>query len=103
MMSNSTPTTFAWRVWRISNGKAHIEKVVVAKRTKTYVWAVSAGHENTAYAMSTKNKFAVATGCGNYSQEPCCERLFFTEQEAFNYAIELNKNRKPYYHGDRYS
>ncbi len=100
IMSNNT---FAYRVWRLSTGKAHIEKVVVVKRTKTYVWVSPPNLAHTDYAMSIKNKFAVADGRGNYSQEPCCERLFFTEQGAFNYAMKLNENRKPYYHGDRYS
>jgi hypothetical protein len=84
---------FAWRFWRLSTGKACIKKCVVQKRTPSYTWAVPNELVNT--KLSNENKFD-KNGRGKYSQEPCCERLFFTEKGAFHYATKLNQDRTPY-------
>lgn len=83
----------AYRVWRLTNGQAKIEEVIIAKKTPSYVWTASPGEEQV--KLTSENKFNT-NGHSKYSREPCLERLFFFKSEAIAYAAELDKNPKPY-------
>lgn len=83
----------AYRVWRLTNGRARIQKVIIIKKTPSYIWTASPDDQDT--GLTSENKFNVQ-GNSKYSGEPCLEKLFFFNSEATAYAARLDENPKPY-------